>query len=447
MKKWLSFSAVLGALLCLSFTTTFAQGTFVKVFPDTSVKWSTGINNTIAVDGAGNVWLAPYSSGVRDTLINGTDTTYGYFINVYNPNGTLNRKVGPVVTYNGNPDTLFAPGTGYGMCVDHEGNIVVVKGSLTLLRFDHQTDHLLAKMNNPIPGYASSMTSPMCDDADEVFITSVLPTSAVGPVALAPDFSSVSANIDTSMYGAYSRNVMVTGDGNDVYVGLIAHGVRHYHSDLGTLGSYTLVDTVFKDLVVESAAWQPGTHYLWVSSGNVVSGMPTGGYSGYAWYGFDMTDRSNPVLKDSILWNGNTGIPGDSIAQDPRPRGIAFSLDGSKAYVAAFGPSQGFCQEFSLTVGVVRQPNVVANSYSLSQNYPNPFNPSTQIRFSVAKSGFTTLKVYNILGEEVATLVSENLAAGQYSTTFDASRLASGTYLYVLASGNQRLTNKMILLK
>ncbi len=447
MKKWLSISAVLGALLCLSVTAMYAQGTFVKVFPDTSTHWAGGINNTVAVDGAGNVWLAPYSSGVRDTLVNGTDTTYGFYINVYNPNGTLNRKVGPVVQYNGSPDTLFAPGAGYGMCADHSGNIVVVKSSLSLHKFNYQTDVMMATANDPIPGYASSMTSPMCDDADEVFITSVVPTSAVGPVALASDFSSVSANVDTSMYGAFSRNVMVTGDGNDVYIGLIGHGVPHYHSDLGTLGSYTLVDTVFKDLVVESAAWQPHTGYLWVSSGNIVSGMPTGNYSGYAWYGFDMTNRSNPVLKDSILWNGNTGIPLDSIANDPRPRGIAFSPDGSKAYVCAFGPENGFCQEFSLTVGVQRQPDVVANSYSLSQNYPNPFNPSTQIKFSVAKSGFTTLKVYNILGEEVATLVSENLTPGSYSATFDASRLASGTYLYVLASGNQRLTNKMILLK
>jgi hypothetical protein len=90
---------------------------------------------------------------------------------------------------------------------------------------------------------------------------------------------------------------------------------------------------------------------------------------------------------------------------------------------------------------------MVADDFKLFQNYPNPFNPSTEIKFSLKSAGFTTLKVYDILGKEVATLVSENLGSGVYAYSFDASKLASGTYIYEVVSNNVRLTNKMLLMK
>jgi len=86
-------------------------------------------------------------------------------------------------------------------------------------------------------------------------------------------------------------------------------------------------------------------------------------------------------------------------------------------------------------------------NYSLSQNYPNPFNPSTEIKYSIAKSGLVTLKVYNLLGQEIATLVNQEQKTGNYVVNFDASKLASGIYIYRIQSGNFSLTKKMILLK
>ena len=85
--------------------------------------------------------------------------------------------------------------------------------------------------------------------------------------------------------------------------------------------------------------------------------------------------------------------------------------------------------------------------FSLEQNYPNPFNPSTEIQFSLPKSGFTTLKVYDITGREVAVLVNEQKQAGTYSTEFNASKLASGVYFYRLTSGNFSAVKKLLLLK
>jgi hypothetical protein len=85
--------------------------------------------------------------------------------------------------------------------------------------------------------------------------------------------------------------------------------------------------------------------------------------------------------------------------------------------------------------------------FKLDQSYPNPFNPSTKIGFRIQVSGFTTLKVFDVLGREVATLVSEELKAGSYQATFSADGLASGMYFYHLQAGNYSETKKMLLLK
>jgi hypothetical protein len=86
-------------------------------------------------------------------------------------------------------------------------------------------------------------------------------------------------------------------------------------------------------------------------------------------------------------------------------------------------------------------------NFSLNQNYPNPFNPSTTIEFTIPKSEYVELKVYNILGKEVATLVSRNLNQGNHTYTFDGKNLASGVYYYQLVAGDFREVKKMILLR
>lgn len=90
----------------------------------------------------------------------------------------------------------------------------------------------------------------------------------------------------------------------------------------------------------------------------------------------------------------------------------------------------------------------ILREFSLSQNYPNPFNPTTTLAFTLLKDGITTLKIYNVLGQEVATLVNEALKAGEYhKAVFNATNFASGIYIARLQSGNQVQLKKMLLLK
>jgi hypothetical protein len=101
----------------------------------------------------------------------------------------------------------------------------------------------------------------------------------------------------------------------------------------------------------------------------------------------------------------------------------------------------------SPTVSVTERGGPVPVEYSLGQNYPNPFNPITQIEYSVARNGHLSLKVYNSLGQEVATLFNGFQKAGNYVATFDASGLASGIYLYRLHAETATIIKKLVLSK
>ena len=92
-------------------------------------------------------------------------------------------------------------------------------------------------------------------------------------------------------------------------------------------------------------------------------------------------------------------------------------------------------------------PAAMPRGIVLNQNYPNPFNPSTTIEFSISQSNFVTLKIYNVLGEVVATLVSERLDAGKHAYKWDANGLASGMYLYKIQAGDLVQSKKLMLLR
>ena len=104
-----------------------------------------------------------------------------------------------------------------------------------------------------------------------------------------------------------------------------------------------------------------------------------------------------------------------------------------------------------ISIGIEPISNLVPKSFNLQQNYPNPFNPTTNIKFDVAANGFAKLVIFDVLGKEVATLVSEDLKAGQYAVNYNASNLPSGVYLYRLTVNGEgstySATKKLVLVK
>jgi len=167
-------------------------------------------------------------------------------------------------------------------------------------------------------------------------------------------------------------------------------------------------------------------------TGNV--GVSTGGttYHGLETVRYN-SDGSNPWVADVNLYGGIG-------------KGLALGADLSLYAVGMFYYSVLKYSQSNPT-GVEEISSEIPETFTLNQNYPNPFNPATTISFSIPSSAFTSLIVYDILGNEVSTLVNEEKPAGKYVITFDASNLTSGVYLYQLRAGNFTEIKKMILLR
>jgi len=101
----------------------------------------------------------------------------------------------------------------------------------------------------------------------------------------------------------------------------------------------------------------------------------------------------------------------------------------------------------SPTVGINSISDIISDNFYLSQNYPNPFNPTTNLEYRISKFEFVTLKIYDVLGNEVEILVNENQKAGSYKINFNGSKFPSGIYIYKLTVNGISQNKKMILLK
>ena len=125
-----------------------------------------------------------------------------------------------------------------------------------------------------------------------------------------------------------------------------------------------------------------------------------------------------------------------------------FFMDANTGYLAGYsGTILKTTNGGGVTSIKTEQKNVLPSNFELFQNYPNPFNPSTTIRYSIPKQSNVTIKIYNILGKEIETLVNKDKPAGTYQVQFNASSLTSGVYFYRITTGTFTQVNKMILLK
>ena len=168
--------------------------------------------------------------------------------------------------------------------------------------------------------------------------------------------------------------------------------------------------------------------------------------------------ETNAVISvfDDVNYNANNLLPYNSIQYSVNTNGIGnrtviLMLDIEDNFDAVYSVTSKFSDAEILPKAVRKEVGLGENfnvtEYDLSQNYPNPFNPSTTIRYQIPEDGMVTLMVYDILGREVKTLVNDFKTKGRYEVTFDASRLASGLYIYEITSGSYKASKKMTLIK
>jgi hypothetical protein len=163
--------------------------------------------------------------------------------------------------------------------------------------------------------------------------------------------------------------------------------------------------------------------------------------NGQSW---SQNERLSPAFDPHVGWpqQNKMGDYFDMISDD---------YGASIAWAGTFNGEEdvyyGRISQMLVAIDDEQDDSELPGTFSLSQNYPNPFNPSTKINYSIPEISFVTLKVYDVLGNEIAELVKEEKYAGNYSVDFKADALPSGTYFYKLTAGNFSETRKMILLK
>ena len=163
-------------------------------------------------------------------------------------------------------------------------------------------------------------------------------------------------------------------------------------------------------------------------------------------------NSSGKVIANAISeYNGNYNIP--SLVNDNytiKASKVGYPTSEYSQKVQIDLNSSPVVKNINISIGTTdaeRTGSEIPESFSLSQNYPNPFNPSTKIEFSVPRASQVNLKVYNVLGKEIATLVNKYLETGNYKVNFSGADLPSGIYIYKFNSGSFSDIKKMILLK
>lgn len=431
--------------------------TFDRVFPD-----STSLVNTahgIAIDGENKVWIGPYNSSILQAATQTTLAVRRNFVRVYNANGTeasFSPIVGAMVG-----DSLLRFGPITGLSQDHDGNVWV---SAHGFRVNSATEDggVWNQRRSWVHKFSPSGATLFSKEVS--FMRTETATHAPNRVGVTTDGNffvsfvwsaspiKIYSGIDGAEIGTvanesqgFSRSLAVSPDGKWVFDPTYdKNTITAYYSADGVFGEYAINGDItyqFTGLFTGAIhTYPPNPTILYAAAaggdGNPLAAAP---WNNNRWYG--ISTASGNVL-DSLSWNYGTRTA------FVIPRALAISADGLTMYLGTFSTGTPAVQKFTRqSVVSVDRTSELANEFKLSQNYPNPFNPSTRISFTLPQAGDVTLKVYDMLGREVASLVSGNMPMGSHSVNFDASGLSSGIYLYELRSGNVRITNKMTLMK
>jgi len=269
--------------------------------------------------------------------------------------------------------------------------------------------------------------------------------NAAGAVIRTINISGNTANEDWTGFSDTDLQALVKGT---AYVNV--HSLPNY-SNGEIRGVLKLKDGVFTAKLDGSQAGTAsngkGTAWLDISGDTAKYSMTVTGMSGSISASHFHIAPSGAILQPISVSDSN------AIGNWVFPDSLVASLVKGKLYINVHNPGGGVEIRGNLGPGsaviteVQQLSNTFPESFSLGQNYPNPFNPTTTIDFEVKKSGLVSLRIFNLLGQEVATLVNEIRPAGTYRVSFNAGSLTTGVYFYRLTADNFTQTKRMLLIR
>ena len=289
--------------------------------------------------------------------------------------------------------------------------------------------------------FSGSPLKPAIDDEGYIYVGLVVGVSPVSVID--PATFQIVQQIDLPGVNGYARGMAVSGDGTTLYPGNLDATIHPcYIYTTEDFVNYAKTDSILNDNMGDP---------IFVTQAVTVDRTP----DGRVWYSQDNSyDPAGATQENNalVMFNFATSEYGYLYMPEPRtqtngPRGAAWTDSGDTIYVAIWNIPVVYRYVSTAPGAVAGQGTGVPLRFELSQNYPNPFNPVTSIDFTIGKAGKTTLVVYNVLGQKVATLVDRNMPMGKFRVDFDGSRIASGTYIYELKNNGEVISKKMTLLK
>ena len=259
--------------------------------------------------------------------------------------------------------------------------------------------------------------------SEKVYVATAPSANVRGHIFRTTDSGSDWIDITGSLPDRFPADIAVDPlDDSIVYLTFYGFGTGHVFKSTDSRTNWTDITGTLPDVPTASVIVDPNnTDHIYVGNDLGVYVSTDGG---------------------TIWQDYKEGLPTAVIAMD-----LNITASNNVIRVATHGNGVYERKLLSTVVTDVNEKNTVADNFKLEQNYPNPFNPTTIIKFTIYNLQFTVLKVYDVLGNEVAILVNEEKPAGTYEVNFNASGLSSGTYFYTLKAGNFVQTKKMILLK
>jgi uncharacterized delta-60 repeat protein len=414
------------------------------------VNWSGSAGNDdvptgIFVDRSGFIYVTGYSFQFG--------SNYDYITIKYNPTGTYNW----FNTFNGTGNSVDKASS---IKVDNQGNVYVT-GYTTVSPFE--IDYATIKYNSFgiqqwVSRYDGSINgddfaiSLDLDQSGNVFVT-----GESNGLETCTDYATIKYNSAGSQIWVNRYNdlgsgcespvcLKIDGDGNVIVTGS-SYGADSQSGDFFTIkysnAGVTLWENRYNstedyDDIVTSMAMDIFNN-VYVTGYNEISLFRTHSITTVKY-----SSAGNQIWEQKF-YSEPSGYSSD--------KSIGISLDSSdNVYIAGYNYNAGtsddyFVIKYSQTVNILLNSQLIPEKFYISQNYPNPFNPTTNLEFGISNLGFVSLKIYDMQGKEVSTLVNENLNPGTYKYTFNSAGLSSGVYFYKLTSGNFSDIKRMILLK